>query len=60
MEVGRGPKRGAGETRALIEELLAEDPSLSPREIAFRVGISTQAVYVHIKNIQDNHEEAAS
>lgn len=52
-----GAKRGVGETRRMVEELLERD--LSTREIARLLDVSTQAVNQHLKRIQRDRDNAA-
>lgn len=49
-----GPKRGAGETRRLVKRRYEQGCSV--REIATFVGVSTQAVYEHLKRLREAGE----
>jgi hypothetical protein len=45
-----GPKKRPGETKAEVKRLVLAD--ISPRAIALTLGISTQAVYLHIQSLR--------
>jgi predicted ArsR family transcriptional regulator len=49
-----GAKRGVGKTRALVKRWALE--GLTKRQIAARVGISTQAVNGHLKSLRASGE----
>ena len=56
-----GAKRGVGETRQMV--LRHTKKGLGPREIALITGISTQAVYQHLRALRaagELEEEVAS
>ena len=53
-----GAKRGVGETKALVRRHTKS--GLTPQEIALVLGISTQAVYQHLKAIRDAEVKAGT